>query len=93
MTQIEAKIYQPTLNNHEMPKIVNKIRLQAITRKAIRDGKDFNSIATTLMSDRYFQEKEEIFGIKKAAQLTRDTIKQALDKENNDSSTKLAELV
>ncbi len=33
------------------------------------------------MADTYFQEKEAKFGVKKAAQLARNTIKKALAKE------------
>ena len=68
-------------NSNQTPTIVHKIRIQAITRKAIRDGKDFNSIANILMADSYFQEKEEIFGTKKANELAKNTIKKALSKE------------
>lgn len=89
MQQMETTIDRSVPNNSRMPKIVNKIRLEAITRKAIREGKDFNSIANTLMADVYFREKEEIFGVKKAAELTRDTIQKALDKEKNNDYNRL----
>ncbi|MGF1487319.1 MAG: hypothetical protein ACFBSE_09420 [Prochloraceae cyanobacterium] len=65
------------------PQIINKIRLEAVARKAIREGRDLNSIASNLMADAYFQEKEEILGVKKAAQLARNTIKKAICKENH----------
>ena len=66
---------------NRMPKIVNKIRLEAIARKAIREGQNINALAEDLMADTYFQEKEEKLGVRKAAQLARNTIKKAIAKE------------
>ena len=68
-------------DRNRVPKIVKKIRLEAVARKAIREGQNINAIAEELMADTYLQEKEEKFGVKKAAQLARNTIKKALAKE------------
>ena len=58
-------IYNIDSNVYQMPKIINKIRLEVIACKGIREGLDLNSIANNLFADAYFQEKEEIFGVKK----------------------------
>ena len=80
---MKKSVYNPTIHKNDIPKIFNKIKIDAITRKAIREGKDFNAIANILMTNSYFQEKEKKIGIKKVAELTRETIKKAVSKEKN----------
>jgi len=80
---MKTELTNLTITNDQLPKVFNKIKIEAITRKAIREGKDFSAIANILMADSYFQEKERQMGVQKVAQMTRETVKKALAKERN----------
>jgi len=60
--------------------LIQKAKLNAITQKAIREGKSWSEIASRLISDPYFQQQEQLIGVKQTNLLIRETIKNAFEK-------------
>lgn len=65
-----------------IPTIFNKIRVQAIARKKIRQGEDFQQIQNNLLADNYFQEQKARLSADRANELSRNILVKALGKEN-----------
>lgn len=68
--------------------ILEKIRVQAIARKAIRTRQNFQEIHNTLLKDNYFQAKKAIFDDEGIEQLIKHTLIEAIDIENRHRQAK-----
>lgn len=70
-------------NSTSYPEVVDRIRIQAIARKGIRNGQNWHQIENTLLADSYLQGKKAILNDDRIQQLTRNTLLKALAIENN----------
>ncbi len=66
---------------NKVPHTVNKLRVEAIARKALREGRHHQLIIRRLMRDYYFKEIQQKIGKNKAYQLAKHVIKKALRRE------------
>ena len=57
------------------------MKLEAITRKAVREGQDYQQIFQSLRADPYFQRKAYLFGEQEATEIVKNTIKNAISIE------------
>ena len=77
MNPPEAIFSHSIFETTNTPRILNKIRLKAIARKAFRNGCDFETMALSLAEDSYFLEINFKFGLERAYQSLNEIIETA----------------
>ncbi len=81
MTRIKQLLY--SLSNHPNPKIsytLNRLKLEVIAKKYLREGNSLPVVFEKLMQDSYLQEIQDIFGTQKTLELAFYIIEKVLDK-------------
>ncbi len=82
MTAIKQLLY--SLSNHSNPRIsytINRLKLEVIARKSLRDGNSLPIVIEKLMQDSYLQEIRHLFGKQQTLELASYIIEKAIDKE------------